>query len=57
VNVVIMWIGVYVHWWFCGRLRIIELCFNCMFYLLVLIHLVNSNEVRTHQNKSINTSK
>jgi hypothetical protein len=56
VNVVIMWIGVYICFGgFCWWLWAFELGSNCMSYLLVLIHLVNlfddnyfgnSNEVR-----------
>jgi len=55
VNVVIMWIDVYVHCGFLWWLGIFELGSNCMSYLLVLIHLVNifddnhsnnSNEVK-----------
>jgi len=55
VNVVIMWIGIYVHWWILLMIVNIWPDSNYVSYLLVLIHLVNifddnhfgnSNEVK-----------
>jgi len=41
LNVIIMWIGVYVRWWTLLMVANDWTMFHCMSYLLVLVHLMN----------------